>query len=955
MTGPASSERHSAERDDLANRLLQAVEELAAELHPRQKGTRPVSLDSRLDRDLGLDSLGRVELLARIERLFGVALPEAIFASAETPRDLLRAVQAGVPRSVSARPATVTEVTTAGPVAAPHGAETLIEACDWHVSRHPERLHIRFYNDENEGDGMTYGALFTGAKAVAAGLERAGLEPHQAVAIMLPTGREYFLSFFGALLVGAVPVPLYPPVRPAQLEEHLRRQVAILRNCRATLLITVPQAKAVARLLRAQVETLREVVTGEELLGASGERATAPPPGANDMALLQYTSGSTGTPKGVVLTHANLLANIRADGEAIAASAHDVFVSWLPLYHDMGLIGAWLGSLYYGIPLVIMSPLAFLSRPQRWLWALHRYRGTLSAAPNFAYELCVQRISDDDLKGLELSSWRLAFNGAEAVSPDTVERFAERFQSYGFRPESMYPVYGLAECAVGLSFPPLGRRPLVDRVRREPLMRAGQAIPAASSENNVLRFVACGRPLPRHEIRIVDPTGRELPERCEGRLQFRGPSATGGYYQNPEETRRLFDGDWLESGDRAYFADGDLYITGRSKDIIIRGGRNIYPHEMEERIGDIPGIRKGCVAAFGSVDQQSGTERLVILAETRQADPQRRDALRAEINAVVTDLIGMPADEVILASPHAVLKTSSGKIRRLASRELYERGEIGRRPKAAWWQVTRLALATLVPQLRHARHVLTAQLYSGYAWTVLVLLAIPVWFIVPVLPRVSWRFAVLRRASALLVGALGLSRLLRGLEHLPPPEQPCVLVANHASYLDGAILVGALPRALSFVAKAELAGQFVAGTLLRRMGTEFVERFDRQRGRADAERIARAARAGRTLLFFPEGRLTRIPGLLPFHMGAFLAAAEARLPVIPIAIRGTRSILRPGAWFFRRGKIWITIGERIEPNDQTLQGAEDPWGVALRLRDRAREHILRHCGEPDLSHENPPL
>jgi len=234
-----------------------------------------------------------------------------------------------------------------------------------------------------------------------------------------------------------------------------------------------------------------------------------------DIAFIQYTSGSTGNPKGVVLTHANLLSNIRAMGKVVKAGPEDVFVSWLPLYHDMGLIGAWLGSLYYSALFVVMSPLDFLARPERWLWAIHRYRGTLSASPNFGYEYSMHRLKDADLTGLDLSSWRAAFNGAEAVSPETVEQFSKHFAPFGFKKDAMMPVYGLAESSVGLAFPPLGRGAHIDHIDRTAFTRSGSALSAVKDESNVLRFVSCGLPLPGHQIRIVDDTGHERPERQE--------------------------------------------------------------------------------------------------------------------------------------------------------------------------------------------------------------------------------------------------------------------------------------------------------------------------------------------------------------------------------------------------------------------------------------------------------
>ncbi len=350
-------------------------------------------------------------------------------------------------------------------------------------------------------------------------------------------------------------------------------------------------------------------------------------PAARDIAFLQYTSGSTGSPKGVVLTHANLLANIRAMGRAAGVLPNDVFVSWLPLYHDMGLIGAWLGTLYHGVPLVVMSPTDFLGRPESWLWAMHRHRGTLSGAPNFAYEICATRLDDSRLAGLDLSSWRVAYNGSEPVSPDTVVRFNRRFAAYGFDPRAQAPVYGLAESAVGLTFPPLDRGVLIDRVDRRQLAIAGDGTSGARGRCERAAHRLLRAPPAGHEIRVVDAAGQECPERREGRIEFRGPSATSGYFRNPEATRRLFDDGWLDTGDLGYLAGGELYVTGRAKDIIIRGGQHIHPQEAEAAIGNLPGIRKGCVTLFGAPDPASGTEKVVVLAETRESDPDRKEAL----------------------------------------------------------------------------------------------------------------------------------------------------------------------------------------------------------------------------------------------------------------------------------------------------------------------------------------
>jgi 1-acyl-sn-glycerol-3-phosphate acyltransferase len=630
-------------------------------------------------------------------------------------------------------------------------------------------------------------------------------------------------------------------------------------------------------------------------------------------------------------------------GQVAGMTSRETFVSWLPLYHDMGLIGACMGSLYYACPLVLMSPLAFLARPQRWLWAIHQHRGTISAAPNFAYELCLRRIDALDIEGLDLSSWQIALNGAEPISPETVTRFCERFGKYGFRPQTMTPVYGLAESSLGAAFPPPGRGVRLDRVQRDPFARSGRAIPAGEDDSTALRFVSCGRPLPGHQIRIVDATGYEVAERQVGHLQFQGPSATSGYFRNPEDTRRLFDGDWLNSGDLAYIAGGDIYVTGRVKDLIIRAGRNIYPQEIEEAVGDLPGIRKGCVAAFGSTDPASNTERLVVVAETRETDPKAQEHLRQQIDAMIVDLLGTSADDVVLAPPQTVLKTSSGKVRRAACRERYEQGDIGRPQRAVWWQVTRLAWAGVLPRLRQAWRSVTEVLYAGYAWSVLGIGAAALWSAVALLPMLPWRKAVARSLSQLLLRLFGFPVRVRGLEHLPR-DRACVLVVNHASYLDPLVLVAVLPSSISFVAKQELAEQFFARILFRRLGTEFVERFDPQRGVEDTDRVRQAVRQGCSMLFFPEGTFGRAPGLRPFRMGAFVVAAQTGVPLVPMGITGTRSILRAGQWFPRRGAVAVTIGAPIMP-----QGSD--WTAAIALRDAARAQMLECCHEPDLASE----
>ncbi|ARU32463.1 hypothetical protein CAP31_12700 [Sulfuriferula sp. AH1] len=922
--------------------LLNIVRELARELRPDAPHLEHLGLDHALERDFGLDSLARVELFARIERDLGTRLDEAAFAEAETPRDLLKRIPTGAAIG-TVTPATIPVTPPSRLTHPPAGIDTLTGMLDWRAARHGDEVHIILYS---EGDGehsqnISYRQLRDEAQALAAGLLARGLAVGERVAIMLPTCREFFVAFYGTIYAGCIPVPLYPPARPSQLEDHMRRIAGIVANAGASMLITDERARIPGHLLRAQCEALHEVVTATELADHSPP-ATLPPVQAQDVAFLQYTSGSTGNPKGVILSHANLFANLRAMERASAITADDVFVSWLPLYHDMGLIGACMGSLYVGFRLVLLSPLAFLARPGRWLWTIHQYRATVSAAPNFAYELCANKVDDHELEGLTLDSWRIAYNGAEPVSPDTIENFSARFARYGYRRETMTPVYGLAENAVGLAFPPPGRGPLIDRVDRNALADEGSARPADAADVRARRIVACGRALPEHDFRIVDAAGSVLPERTQGRVQFRGPSATRGYFHNAEATAALFDGAWLNSGDLGYLAMGELYLTGREKDIIIRAGHNIHPQELEQAISQVQGVRRGGVAVFPATDAHSGTERLVVLAETRDTgNAEERSRIMSEINRLAIDLVGMPADDIVLAPPRTVLKTSSGKVRRAACRELYERGALGGAPRAPWLQVLRLALSGASAQASHLLRRTANGVWAAWAWAVFAVVVPLAWLMIVLMPVLKLRRRVARGCARLALALTGLTPEIAGLQQLADAS-PCILVANHSSYLDALILTAVLPPRFAFVAKQELLAKSRTSIPLRRLGSAFVERFDSARGVEDVQALEERARNGDSLVFFPEGTFRAQPGLLPFRIGAFSVAAHSGLPIVPVTLNGTRALLRGETMHphFARLRVWVNA---------PLQAQGTDWQAALQLRDAARSQILTRLQESDLS------
>lgn len=914
------------------DKVLAVVAELVTEL--RGGAPAAVARGDSLEADLGIGSLERVELLIRLERAFGVRLGDAAMTGAETPADLAAAVAEGGDAPAERPPERrAASAPASGPAAA---ARTVVEALAWHAERAPDRVHVRLREEDGAETPLTYGWLWRAAQAVAGGLAERGLGRGDKVAIMLRTERRFFSTFLGTLMAGCVPVPLYPPFRLDRIEEYVQRQAAILRNAEARVLVTFAEVARGAGLLRRQAPALDSVLTAESV---EGEPRRPPPAAAGDPALIQYTSGSTGRPKGVLLTHGNLLANIDALVRRFDVTSRDVVVSWLPLYHDMGLIGAWLGPLCFGAPLALMSPLAFLARPVRWLRALDAHRGTLSPAPNFAFDLCVTRIADEELEGLDLSSARVLLNGSEPVHPETLRRFVERFAPHGLDPGAVYPVYGLAECALGLSTPAPGRAIRIDRVRRAKFQASGRAEPAPDTDSGALRFVSCGRALPGHELAVFGDDGRRTPERVEGRVRFRGPSTTRGYYRNEEATRALVGADgWLDSGDLGYLADGDLFLTGRAKDLIIKAGRNFHPHEAESAAGGVPGVRTGCVAAFGVADPGRGTEQFVVVAETRAAGAEARAALAQAVSREVGAALGAAPDRVVLAPPGSVAKTSSGKIRRGATREAWLAGRIGRGRAALAAQWLRLGAAAARAAAAEWAGRAARAAFTGYVLAVVLATAPIGWGLLLVIPRGGGADRIVGRWNRLVMRLGGSPLDVVGRERAPV-DAPVVFVANHASFIDSTVMMSALPAKVRFAVKARLAAYPLIGLAVRKGNHIPLGKRDRSERVENAAALRAPLDAGTSLFVFPEGTFKAAPRLLPFRLGAFRAAVDAGCPVVPVAIRGTRRIWPAGTWLLRPGRVTVTFGA-------PLRASGPDWPEIVRLRDEAREFISEHCGEP---------
>ena len=933
-------------RGDIDHTVLREISALLVDLHQRVTG--PVTLDSDLRADLGLDSLATVELVDRLEAAVGATLAEATLTEARTARDLARAIRvstegvdAGYAAQGAAPVGTAPDVPQAGldAVARPASFATVAAALHWHARQHPDQVTLRLLGPSPAGaaEVVTYGALLASAQRVAHALIAEGLGAGERVGIMLDTESAYFSVFAGVLLAGCSPVPLYPPTRAASIGEHLARLARLLRNAGAAMLVTLPEAAVAARLVALEVPSLRAVRTARDVLRPAAGAGGLPTPRPEDVALIQYTSGSTGDPKGVVLTHAQLLANIGAMAAAAQVTANDVVVSWLPLYHDMGLIGMWLAPLVLGIPLVAMSPLTFLARPVRWLAAISAERGSISAAPSSAYAMCSQRISDAELHGIDLAHWRLAFNGAEPVNSAALDAFVGRFAAAGFRRTAMCPAYGLAEAGVGVAFSPLGRGPRADVVSRDALARSGRAVPPAAGAGT-RTVVGCGYPLPGYEIRVADRFDAGLPERHEGRVLCRGPSLSAGYFANAPASALLWRHGWLDTGDLGYLAGGELFLTGRAKDVVIKAGRNLHAEDIEDALSGVEGARRNGLAALAA--PAAAGERLVLVAETDLRAPERRAALETALRRRAADALDLALDDVLLVRPGAICRSASGKIRRAATAEALARGVLDAPPPPAALQLAKLAWSQLGPAGQEGLALLGRWGFAASLWGAAVLVAVPLVAAVqlPLSPAARWS---LTRRSVRMLSRM--ARIPIGVQgSLPPATTPAVVVANHPSFVDGAVMTLASPHPLRFVTSLDFARKPVVGSFLRRLGCVFVARDDPGRSARDVAMLADLVRGGERLCFFPEGSLAPAAGVRPFHLGAFAVSAATGCRIVPVALAGTREVLCPGSYLPRRAAVSVRIGDA---------GSAAAAGLAAEATraGELRERIADLLGQPLVS------
>ncbi len=506
----------------------------------------------------------------------------------------------------------------------------------------------------------------------AAHLAGSGLSPGHRLALVIPDGPEFVLSFVAAVMAGLVPVPVFPPATARAIEQYGDTLTRILEVADASAVLSSgPTAGTLESLLAGKGDS-REVLKVETVFSGEPPPFTPPRASPSDLCFLQFTSGSTSAPRGVMVTHANLVANARAylGSHGLDCRPDDVGVSWLPLFHDMGLIGFVLTPLIGDVPVSIISTTAFGRDPRIWLREIHRRRATITYAPNFAYAHVTRRVREEDLKTLDLECLRVAGCGAEPVHAPTLRAFAARFAPAGFQAEALLPSYGLAESTLAVSFHRRGTGMHTDAVDPEALKR-GRAVSVAPGFTSPAELVCCGTAFPKHQITIFDERGRPVPERTVGEVALKGPSVTGGYFNAPDATDESWRDGWFFTGDLGYLDSGELYVCGRRKDLIIVMGANYHPQDIEWAVRDLPGVRRGNVAAF-SIEEDGG-ERLALIAE---ADPRDAADLPRAIALRVRESVGLDPDFVAVVSSGALPRTSSGKLQRARARHLLIAGAL---------------------------------------------------------------------------------------------------------------------------------------------------------------------------------------------------------------------------------------------------------------------------------------
>ena len=531
---------------------------------------------------------------------------------------------------------------------------------------------VRFISRTGEATFYPYCDIMKRARRVAGSLQSRGLVPGDRVGIILPTSIHFFDVFLGVMLAGGIPSALYPPFRLGRLAEYYDRTRGMLSKIGARFLVVDGRTGTILGPVVEGVDTIETVLNPPGLLGSDDWTPVHTDP--HSPAFLQFSSGTTVDPKAVIVSHANLVSNLAMMGHIFRSYSPEELsletVCWLPLYHDMGLVGCMFNGLYLPATINYIEPDVFIARPALWLQTISRYRAAISPAPHFAYGLCTKKIRDDDMTGVDLSCWKVAMNGSEQIDVEGMRAFERRFKQWGFTQSAMTPVYGLAETVLAVTFSDFMEPPVVKEFDRTAISEKGKAEPGTGYET-----VSVGRPLSGIDLRICDEHDRSIDDNHVGRIMVRGPSVSPGYYGDPESTNASIRNGWLDTGDLGFICDNDLFITGRTKDIIIIRGQNIAPQALETLVSDLPDIRTGCVAAVSRFVRGQG-EQLIILAERDRYATRSDESLERTVREHIITATGLNPHIVRILAPGTLPRTSSGKLRRSDALTLFLAGQL---------------------------------------------------------------------------------------------------------------------------------------------------------------------------------------------------------------------------------------------------------------------------------------
>jgi acyl-CoA synthetase (AMP-forming)/AMP-acid ligase II len=546
-----------------------------------------------------------------------------------------------------------------------------------------DRARVHFWNGPTQVENFTYGQLAEDALRVAGFLRKEGIQEGQTVAIVLPTHPDFYRAFFGILLAGAVPSALYPPVRLGRMEEWKDRTGRMLKSLHCQAVLTNQTLHSLLGYPVKESRPPRGCFTIRSILSSGTPADRVPAAASHETAFVQFSSGATGPSKPVRLSHENVLHNARFIIDMVPGDPREHHcISWLPVYHDMGLIGTLISAMIAPANITLIPPELFLARPKTWLEAITQMKGTASVAPNFAYGLCCKRIPETDLEDLDLSSWQMALCGAEPIQPETLRRFAHHFERAGFDPKALTPAYGLAEATLAVTISPPHEPLLETRFDRDKLEQEDRAVSAEEG----IDLVSVGRPTAGTRLEIRNKEGTELKSGHVGRIWVKGLSVMQGYLGDPQLTEKTLVDGWLDTGDRGFIHQGNLYICGRYKDLIIIRGKNYDPAPIEESLDGILGVRTGCTVAFGETDADLGTERLVVLVEFPESkSPASPENLISVIREKILRDHQLSVSEVVLLKPGALPRTSSGKKQRHQAKQLWRQNALVPPESGAGW------------------------------------------------------------------------------------------------------------------------------------------------------------------------------------------------------------------------------------------------------------------------------